>query len=102
MARITKAEAGQAADDYLALKAAQAELTAKENALKSTMLAFYKATGRAEIEGQVARVTISEVPGRETVDMERLALLIPAPVLAGLMKRGSPSTRFNCRARVAK
>lgn len=97
MAKVTKAQAAQAADDFFALKAAQAELAETEKKLKTVLLAY----GKPEIEGQVARVTISKVPGRVSVDMEALRKTLPPKVLAALMRVGEPSTRIAAKARVA-
>lgn len=97
MAKPTKEQAGAAADEFFALKAAQAELAEKEKKLKSVLLAY----GKPEIEGKVARVTISTVPGRVSVDIESLKKVVPAKVLAALMKTGAASKRFACKARVA-
>ncbi len=97
MAKVTKAQAEQAADDFFALKAAQAEMAQKEKKLKVVLLAY----GKPEIEGKIARVTISEVPGRVSVDMDALKKAVPAKVFAALTKTGAPSVRIAAKARVA-
>lgn len=97
MAKPTKAQAGAAADEFFALKAAQAELAEKEKALKQVLLAY----GKPVIEGQLARVTVSDVEGRETVDMAKLKALVPANILKRVLKMGAASKRFACKARVA-
>lgn len=98
MAKPTIAQAGKAADDYLALKAAQAELAKKEDELKKVMLAF----GRDVIEGHVARVTVSRVPGRVSIDMDAVQKLLPPKVFESLKKQGAPSIRFAAKARMAE
>ncbi len=98
MAKPTIAQAGKAADDYLALKAAQAELTKKEDELKKVMLAF----GKDVIEGHVARVTVSRVPGRVSIDMDAVQKLLPVKVFESLKKVGNPSIRFAAKARLVQ
>lgn len=85
------------ADQYLQLKAQQAELDTKEKAIKEKLLAL----NDAEIEGKLARVTISEVAGRLSYDSALLKKLVPASTLAQCEKRGAPSTRFNVKARIS-
>lgn len=98
MAKPTIAQAGKAADDYLALKAAQAELKKKEDELKKIMLAF----GRDVIEGHVARVTVSRVPGAKTYDKAMLEKLFDPMLLLLAEKQGAPSIRFAAKARMAE
>lgn len=98
MAKPTIAQAGKAADDFLALKAAQAEMAKKEDELKRIMLAF----GRDVIEGHIARVTVSRVPGRVSIDVDAVQKLLPAKVFESLKKVGSPSVRFAAKARLTQ
>ena len=98
MAKPTIAQAGKAADDFLALKAAQAEMAKKEDELKRIMLAF----GRDVIEGHVARVTVSRVPGRVSLDIEGVKAVLPPKVFESLKRVGSPSIRFAAKARLAQ
>jgi hypothetical protein len=91
-----------AADAFLALKAAQADLAAREVALKNTLLSAGVIVDEPlVIEGEIARVVISPVDGRETVDMGALRKLLSADALASVMRQGAPSLRFAAKARVA-
>lgn len=85
------------ADEYLALKAQQAELAARELALKQALLQM----GRSVIEGTHARVTISEAAGAEGYDRAKLEALVPQATLAACRKVGAPSIRFAVKARIA-
>lgn len=85
------------ADQYLQLKATQAELETKEKALKQKLLAL----NDVEIEGKLARVTISQVEGRLSFDGDKLKKLVPAATLVQCEKRGAPSTRFGVKARTS-
>ena len=85
------------ADDYMQLKALQADLARKEEALKLKLLALKD----TEIEGKLARVVISTVDGRTTYDAERLKELVPAATLSRCSKTGAPSIRFTVKARIS-
>lgn len=84
------------ADAYLDLKARQAELAEEEKALKEALLKM----GQPVVEGEVARVTISEVEGRVTLDTDKLRALVPAATLAMCEKVGAPSIRFAVKAKL--
>lgn len=96
MAKPTIAQAAEAADAFLALKAKQAELAKKEARLKKVFLAF----GKDVIEGRIARVTVSTVPGRETIDKKALAKLLTALEIEAVTNRGKPSVRFAAKQRL--
>lgn len=103
MARKFSKKVMDAADAYLALKAAQAKMAAQEVALKNTLLtAGIVLPGEPlEIEGNVARVVISKCDGRSSVDMDALAKLLTPEALASVIRTGAPSLRFGVKARVA-
>ena len=86
------------ADDYLALKALQAELSEKEERLKRALLQL----GGDEFEGRTGRVTISTAAGRTTWNSDLLEQHVPAATLALCKKTGNQSLRFNVSARVVK
>ena len=85
------------ADQYMQLKAAQADLAAQEERLKQQLLAL----GDTEIEGKLARVTLSEVAGRLSYDSALLKELVPAATLAQCEKQGKSYIRFGVKARTA-
>ena len=85
------------ADEYLQIKATQSELAAKEEKLKQQLLAL----GDTEIEGKLARVTISEVAGRLSYDSALLKQLVPAATLSQCEKQAKASVRFGVKARTA-
>lgn len=103
MARKFSKKVMDAADAYLALKAAQAKLAAQEVTLKNTLLTagIVLPEQPLEIEGNVARVVISQCEGRDSIDMEKLRKLLTAKALASVIKTGAPSLRFGVKARVA-
>lgn len=84
------------ADAYLELKARQAALADEEKALKEAILKL----GKPIIEGELARVTISEVEGRTTYDAEMLRFLVPSGTLDKCERVGSPSIRFAVKAKL--
>lgn len=86
------------ADDYLNLKAQQAQLADAELKIKNQLLAMKD----TEFEGKTGRVTISETDGRTTYDAELLKRHVPAATLNLCKKTGARSVRFNVTARVAK
>ena len=83
------------ADQYMQLKATQADLAAQEERLKQQLLAL----GDTEIEGKLARVTLSKVAGRLSYDSALLKELVPAATLAQCEKQGKSSIRFGVKAR---
>lgn len=85
------------ADQYMQLKATQADLAAQEERLKQQLLAL----GDTEIEGKLARVTLSEVAGRLSYDGDLLKKLVPSATLAQCEKQGKSSIRFGVKARTA-
>lgn len=85
------------ADAYLELKARMAELAEQEAAMKQALLQL----GLSVVEGQYARVTISEVPGRVTYDTDALRKYVPAKKLALCEKTGAPSIRFGVKAKLS-
>ena len=85
------------ADEYMQLKAQQAELSTKEEKLKQQLLAL----GDTEIEGKLARVTLSEVAGRLSYDSALLKKLVPASTLVQCEKQGKSSIRFGVKSRTA-
>lgn len=111
MPKLNKVQAAQnrlqgamdAADEFMAVKAAAAEIAKKEARLKAVMLASGLAfvDGTMVIEGKLARVTISECEGRSSVDMDALRKLLSAEALKRVIKSGKPSMRFAAKARVA-
>ena len=76
------------ADLYLNLKAQMADLAEQEKLLKADLLLL----NDTEFEGQMSRVTISEVEGSVTFDKELLERLVPATTLAQCKKRGNPAS----------
>lgn len=96
MAKPTIAQAAAAADAFLRLKAEQADLAKREAELKKVFLAF----GKPVIEGHIARVTVSEVAGRETVNMDALKRILTPAKIASVMKVGEPSIRFAAKQRL--
>lgn len=85
------------ADEYLALKAQQADLALREKALKDALLRM----GVEELEGEFARVSIAEVAGRSSYDAKYLEQIFPAEQLARCKKVGKSSIRFSVSARKA-
>ena len=85
------------ADEYLALKAEQANLALREKAIKDALLRM----GVEELEGEFARVSISEVAGRSSYDAKALEQIFPKSQLDMCRKVGSPSLRFSVSARKA-
>ncbi len=85
------------ADLYLTLKAQMANLAEQEKALKADLLLL----NDTEFEGQIGRVTISEVEGSTTYDRELLETFVPATTLAQCKKRGKDSLRFTVKARIS-
>jgi len=85
------------ADLYLSLKAQMADLAEQEKLLKADLLLL----NDVEFEGQISRVTISEVEGSLSYDKELLERLVPVATLAQCKKRGKPSIRFNVKARIS-
>lgn len=85
------------ADLYLNLKAQMADLAEQEKALKADLL-LLKDT---EFEGQIGRVTISEVAGSTTYDKELLERLVPVATLAQCKKQGKDSIRFTVKERIS-
>ncbi len=85
------------ADLYLILKAQMADLAEQEKALKAKLLSLKD----TEFEGQVGRITISEVEGSTTYDKVLLEACIPATTLALCKKKGKPSLRFTVKARLS-
>ena len=84
------------ADDYLDLKAKQAELAGLEEGLKKKLLALKD----NEIEGTKGRVTISQTAGRVTLDADLLKTLNPA-IYNQVKKIGAPGRSFRVKARVS-
>jgi hypothetical protein len=95
--------AQNAADAFMALKAAQSELAVKEKNLKAIMLSsgLSFVDGMIEIEGQIARVTISQCDGKTSVNMDLLRKMLTPAALKRVLKTGAPSLRFAAKARVA-
>lgn len=85
------------ADAYLELKARMAELAEQEAQLKQALLQL----GLNVVEGEYARVTISEVPGRVTYDADTLRKYVPAETLALCEKTSAPSIRFAVKAKLS-
>ena len=85
------------ADEYMQLKATQADLAEQEERLKKQLLAL----GDTEIEGKLARVTISEVAGRLSYDSALLKKLVPASTLVQCEKQGKSFIRFGVKSRTA-
>jgi hypothetical protein len=81
------------ADLYLNPKAQMADLVEQEKLLKADILLL----NDTEFEGQIGRVTISDVEGCLSYDKELLEQLVPATTLAQCKKRGKPSIRFNVK-----
>ncbi len=97
MSKITYKPGNYLADEYLILKAKQADLAALEKALKEAILKM----GVDVIEGDVGRVTISHRDGSTSYDTAMLKALVPAMVLDKCAKVSKPSLCFNVKARVA-
>ena len=85
------------ADQYLLLKARMAELAKEELAIKKALLLM----GMPVVEGEIARVTISEVPGRVTYDADALRKYVPAKTLAMCEKVSESSTRFSVKSKLS-
>lgn len=85
------------ADLYLNLKAQMADLAEQEKALKSELLLL----NDTEFEGQIGRVTISEVQGSTTYDKELLEIFVPVETLGLCKKRNKDSIRFTVKARIS-
>lgn len=85
------------ADEYIALKAQQAELAKREKALKEALLKL----GKPVVEGQYGRVSISRCEGRFSYDSKMLERAFPSDSLAMCMKQSAPSIRFLVSARKA-
>jgi hypothetical protein len=85
------------ADKYLALKAQQSALADEEEALKAALLSM----GQDVIEGEYARVTISQAAGRKTFDADKLRAHVPAATLALCENTGNPSVRFAVKAKLS-
>lgn len=98
MAKIKFHPSAKLADKYLELKARQAALAEEEDALKKALLKM----GKSEIEGALARVTISECEGRKSYDAAALKRLVPAETLAQCEKIGAPSIRFAVKAKLVE
>jgi hypothetical protein len=85
------------ADLYLNLKAQMADLAEQEKAIKADLILL----NDVEFEGQIGRVTISEVEGSVTYDKVMLEALVPKATLAQCKKQGKDSIRFNVKARLS-
>ena len=85
------------ADLYLTLKAQMADLAEQEKALKADLLLL----NDTEFEGQIGRVTISEVEGSVTYDKITLEALVPKTTLDQCKKRNKDSIRFTVKARIS-
>lgn len=85
------------ADHYLDLKARQSALADEELALKKVL----RSMGQEVIEGEFARVTISEMDGRKSFDADKLRALVPAATLAQCENTGDPSIRFSVKAKLS-
>jgi hypothetical protein len=85
------------ADLYLDLKARQAALAKEEEALKLAILSM----GQPVIEGELARVTVSEAAGRVTFDADLLRAHVPAATLRLCTNTGKPSVRFAVKAKLS-
>lgn len=69
----------------------------KEEKLKQQLLALKD----TEIEGKLARVTITEAEGRLTYDADLLKAHVSAKILTLCQKRGNRFIRFGVKARIA-
>lgn len=85
------------ADQYLDLKARQAALAQEEKALKEALLKM----GQPVVEGEFARVTISDCEPRMSYDAGMLRALVPAATLARCEKWSEPSIRFAVKSKLA-
>lgn len=85
------------ADEYLALKAEQADLAKREKALREALLKM----GQKVIEGEFGRVTIVESPDCQIFDAERAKTFLSPAIIAQCQKWRTGSLTFNVRARVA-
>ncbi len=85
-------------DDYLVLKAEQAELARRERAIKDALLE----TGRLQHEGTLGHVTIARTNGRKSYDRKELEALVPAKVLELCAKWSVPGWSFRVTARQQK
>ena len=97
MSKIVYKPGNYLADEYLALKAQQADLALIEKAIQDALLSM----GVEELEGEFARVSIAEVAGRASYDAKSLEQLFPEDKLQFCRKVGNPSLRFSVSARKA-
>lgn len=96
MAKIKFRPSPKLADHYLELKARQAALAEEEKALKEALLRM----GMEVVEGEYARVTISDVAGRVSYDADKLRELVPSETLDQCEKVGASTIRFAVKAKL--
>ena len=85
------------ADEYLELKAQQAELAAREKAIKEALILM----NAPEVQGKYGRVKISEVQPGYVNDAKLMAQHLSESVLAKCKRLRAGSFRFNVTARKA-